>query len=253
MTTYTINHNDQYNSLEIFFDGKPDEAVRSALKGLKFRWHRIKKCWYGFADEETVRAAIESNPLSEYGSTFKDGYMGGIAWEGNHSNEPLYGASLTKALRDAFKKCGIKGVTVRSHSYSGGQSVYITITPFAGDLLTLDEYVKASSLFDFQSFGYVRDPENDYREVLLQTAENGPKEEYDRLLRAVAKNYYDRVVEGNSINERYFDEEKIFTDQFKKRLLAIKRIVDSYNHDDSNSMVDYFDRGFYEHYKLKAC
>ena len=179
--------------------------------------------------------------------------MGGIAWEGNHSNEPLYGASLTKALREAFKKCGIKGVTVRSHSYSGGQSVYITITPFDGDLLTLDEYVKASSLFDFHSCGYVRDPENDYREVLLQTAENGPKEEYDRLLRAVAKNYYDRVVEGNSINERYFDEEKIFTDQFKKRLLAIKRIVDSYNYDDSNSMVDYFNRGFYEHYRLKAC
>ena len=54
--TYTINHNDQYNSLEIFFDGKPDEAVRAALKGLKFRWHRVKKCWYGFSDEETVRS-----------------------------------------------------------------------------------------------------------------------------------------------------------------------------------------------------
>ena len=59
--TYTINTNAQFNSLEIFFDGKPDEVVRNALKELKFRWHGAKRCWYGFADEATAKAAIEGN------------------------------------------------------------------------------------------------------------------------------------------------------------------------------------------------
>lgn len=61
--TYTITTNAQFNSLEIFFDGKPDEIVRNALKELKFRWHGVKKCWYGFADESTVRKAIGCNEI----------------------------------------------------------------------------------------------------------------------------------------------------------------------------------------------
>lgn len=59
MESYTINKNAQFNSLEVVFNGKPSEAVRTALKSLKFRWHSVRKLWYGYADEETVRAAIE--------------------------------------------------------------------------------------------------------------------------------------------------------------------------------------------------
>lgn len=56
--TYTVNTNTEFNSLEIFFDGKPNEAIRNALKELKFRWHSVKKCWYGYSEEAKVRAAI---------------------------------------------------------------------------------------------------------------------------------------------------------------------------------------------------
>lgn len=57
--TYTITQNTQYNSIEIAFDGKPSEAVRSALKSLRFRWHKVKKIWYGYTDAETATKAIE--------------------------------------------------------------------------------------------------------------------------------------------------------------------------------------------------
>ena len=57
---YTINKNEAFNSFEIAFDGKPSEAVRAALKGLRYRWHSIKKVWYGYSDEETVRTAISN-------------------------------------------------------------------------------------------------------------------------------------------------------------------------------------------------
>lgn len=57
--TYTITNNTQFNSLEIVFDCKPAEEIREALKALRFRWHSVKKCWYGYTDEATVRQALE--------------------------------------------------------------------------------------------------------------------------------------------------------------------------------------------------
>lgn len=57
--TYSINNNAEYNSIEINFDGKPSEAIREALKALRFRWHGVRRVWYGYADEQTARTAIE--------------------------------------------------------------------------------------------------------------------------------------------------------------------------------------------------
>lgn len=62
---YTITKNTEYNSLEIVFDGKPSVEVRDALKALRFRWHGVKKCWYGYTDEQTVRAAIDGRPTDD--------------------------------------------------------------------------------------------------------------------------------------------------------------------------------------------
>lgn len=56
--TYTINTNPKFNSLEITFASKPTEAIRTTLKDLRFRWHSVKKVWYGYKDEETVKAAL---------------------------------------------------------------------------------------------------------------------------------------------------------------------------------------------------
>lgn len=60
--TYTINRNNSYNSIEILFDNKPTEEIRNALKALRFRWHNVKKVWYGYSTEEAVKAAIEGKP-----------------------------------------------------------------------------------------------------------------------------------------------------------------------------------------------
>lgn len=63
--TYAISKNEQYGSIEIAFDEKPSEAVRTALKGIRFRWNGVKKIWYGFADEDTTRKAIEGAESGE--------------------------------------------------------------------------------------------------------------------------------------------------------------------------------------------
>lgn len=59
MTAYTINTNTEFNSTEISFEGKPSEAIRDALKALRFRWHNVKKVWYGYKTREEVEAAIK--------------------------------------------------------------------------------------------------------------------------------------------------------------------------------------------------
>ena len=63
--TYTITNNANFGSVEIAFDGKPEQAIRDALKALRFRWHKVKKVWYGYTDAATARAAIEGADASE--------------------------------------------------------------------------------------------------------------------------------------------------------------------------------------------
>lgn len=64
--TATITTNTAKKSIEIAFDGKPAAEVREALKGLRFRWNPTRGIWYGFADEQTTREAIEN---AEKGAT----------------------------------------------------------------------------------------------------------------------------------------------------------------------------------------
>ncbi|MBQ8497913.1 MAG: hypothetical protein IJ489_10745 [Clostridia bacterium] len=63
--TYTINQNQQFGSIEISFDGKPFEAIREALKSLNFRWHNVKKVWYGFAEESAIVAILNGNETEQ--------------------------------------------------------------------------------------------------------------------------------------------------------------------------------------------
>lgn len=56
---FTITKNPMFNSLEITFTEKPPEKIRNVLKANKFRWHSVKSVWYGYADEDTIRKAIE--------------------------------------------------------------------------------------------------------------------------------------------------------------------------------------------------
>lgn len=44
MCTMAINN--EFNGIELTFEGKPEESIREAMKAAGFRWHRMKKLWY---------------------------------------------------------------------------------------------------------------------------------------------------------------------------------------------------------------
>lgn len=68
MTNYSIAVNPQFNSIEISFSEKPSEQIREALKALKFRWHGVKRVWYGYSTEAEAREAIEGKGTQDKAS-----------------------------------------------------------------------------------------------------------------------------------------------------------------------------------------
>ena len=249
---YTITNNSQFNSIEISFDSKPSAEVREALKALRFRWHGQKKVWYGYTTEDEARKAIEAatNPDAVYTVTTRPGYMGAIAWDGSNAKRGLYGAELSAAIRQAFKTVGLHGVTVSCKTYSGGQNVGIKVKATAADYISLDEFVAGAKWTDFTRVGWVYDYDIG-RDVLTDSAYNWDSDKIERQTKALAtdewKHYTSQAVDFSYRDAANY---RIFTPAFVEKLQLIRKIMDSFNYDDSNSMVDYFDRGFYETFQI---
>lgn len=235
---------------------------KETLKALGCRWSKKRQKWYWKPSLKDAPVGVIEMPQSNYYCESREGYMGATAWDGSNSQKGLYGAELTKALRTEFKKCGIKGVTISKSTYSGGQSVYIKITPTIADFIPYDDYHKdKQERRRYRNFIHgVTDPDTgEWCETRdIEWMDGDKKEKFYEL---AIRQTYDYYLHGCDLNEHNFygdDSEvpygrsysDIFTKPFLDKLQLIKKIVDSYNYDDSNSMVDYFDRGFYENYTL---
>ena len=59
------------------------------------------------------------------------------------SGKALYGADLSAAIRADTKAAGLKGVTVKCQSYSGGQSITATIRTSPADYIDEADYIAA--------------------------------------------------------------------------------------------------------------
>lgn len=55
MCTMAINN--EFNGIELTFEGKPAEEIREAMKAAGFRWHRMKKLWYAKQNPERMELA----------------------------------------------------------------------------------------------------------------------------------------------------------------------------------------------------
>lgn len=53
--TYKINN--EHNGIEIYFDSVPDKEMLSKLHEKRWRWHKIKKCWYHVQSEDAISFA----------------------------------------------------------------------------------------------------------------------------------------------------------------------------------------------------
>lgn len=192
--------------------------------------------------------------MEKYSIRKMNGSYSGGGWEGNNSHKHLYGAELAKAIREEFKANKIKGVTVRSETYSGGQSITITLRPKMTDFIPFVDYegIKMENINPYQFGSRVKDLNGNW--ISINEMYNLPREEYIAIYKQMILEYYEEHVNtgksGTSVNEHNFDLYDFFTEEYRNKLKAIKMIVDSFNYDDSDIMTDYFCRGFYDHYTL---
>lgn len=69
---FTITENGSFGSIEISFTEKPSEAVRDALKAMRFRWHGQRRVWYGYRTEDEAKLAIRNAQRMERGKAKQD-------------------------------------------------------------------------------------------------------------------------------------------------------------------------------------
>lgn len=269
---YRIVKNEEHNGLEIYFGEKPTEEIRAALKEIKFRWHGVKKCWYGRADRETVENILGGKISEKNGERAEilkkcycdvvDAYMdpeGGF--KGSNSDVPCY--EVAPKIREILKKCGIKGVTISQKHFSGGMEIRVKVKVFAGDIREYEEI--REQVEDANFIGVCRNnwmvvpnaPAGDERYMKSEDFFKWDGERQREALAFWGRRWYDRaragkfgsITRGHQVNQKDYP---LFTESFFDRWNAVTRIVSSFNYDRSNSQVDYFEVNFYEDYEIIA-
>lgn len=132
---YEMLKNDAYDSMEIYFESVPSKDVRDRLKEIGCRWHNVKKCWYSYKDEETIRCAIDgAETENNYVVEETEGYMGGGGYVGCNYRKWSCQDELKTLLIQEFKKNGIKA-SIRKNRGGWSYSLTITITADKKDVL----------------------------------------------------------------------------------------------------------------------
>lgn len=244
MTNYEIRENHQYNSREVYFDGKPSRATLDALKALKMRWNRVKSCWYGYAQECDLINAIIAN--TEGATVYTDGYLGGGAVYGAKSDKHLYGADLSKAIREDIKAAGIKGASVRCKSYSGGQSITVTLSLPESAYVTKEQFAAdyriPTSAFDYVGEGGKIQTMHIDKFYSRETS----AEEREKIRISAAVYEYHRAAESEiEVNQYHLDKYTVYTPATLEIIKKVNAIICAYRYDESNAMVDYFNTNFY--------
>lgn len=252
MTNYEIKTNEQFNSKEVYFDGKPNFEILKGLKALKMRWNPKKSCWYGYASETDIINAITGatntvqEETKEYttGTVYSEGYLGAIRTDGVNSHKSLFGADLSKAIREHLKHENIKGVTVSCKSYSGGQSITAKIKLSDNDVVDFEEYFN-----DFKvpcsSWSHYLDENGNHKDIHGEEFYSLSDEEQARIKKLIAQASLTQAKKGISINQFCIDKYTEYSEDLLKKIHKVNEIIKSYNYDDSNSMVDYFETNFY--------
>lgn len=258
MTMYEIRQNRQYDSREVYFEGKPAEAVREALKALKMRWNGRKKCWYGFVPEHEIITTIQTAELADSGegaTVYTDGYLGGGAVYGAKSGQRLSGSDLVAAIRADLKAAKIKGVTI-SRGRSG--DIYATVTIETSDLVAGYRITDSELLHRLHKYGAFDGERWIYAVEIGKPDEHGVSvsvtdPEYITLADRVSAYEVQKYSSSVDINQYYLDSDHYpeLVQAFIEKLQTVAAIIGAYRYDESNSMVDYFNTNFYYNIKTK--
>ena len=259
-TIAEIKNNESQNGIEIYFKVYPLTGTKETMKKNGFRWNRKKGCWYAkkSLDTENIAGIMADTTLTEYEdiakktgeevkaitvnktrSTLTKPKTEIINLDNLGENTPLlYGAELSKAIRDDLKKRGVAGVSVRAK----GDSITVTVKATAADFVSIEE---AKERYTFSHFSCDADRGFYDGEKWVHNFHELSEEEKTR---GYEKYLAYSIKKIDSVNQYRLNKRDNFWElktDFYNKLCAIYKIANQWNYDNSDLMTDYHDVGYY--------
>lgn len=248
MTNLNVKLNLELNGVEVYFESKPDTKTLNYLKNNKFRWHRVKKCWYSKNGKESQKIIkdirkgnipeveelqIKKNNEEKLDISIIDdpdnAYLGGHGWYGVNSKKDYNIKDINKICKTELKKQNIK-IQAQRKNYN---SFYVQIFMDKNDIKTFEEFKKDFFRGYMTKKYYVKVNGKDVNTYHLT------KEEEYQLLNDDNVKYENYEVAKRELNDYIFNEKGM------KKIEKVEQFYNSFNYDYSNAMVDYFHKRFY--------
>lgn len=270
-----MKKNEEKNGIEIYFVVYPIQGTKNTLKKYGFRWNPKKSCWYAknSMDTDAIASAISDTSIEEYekiaeqtGETVKEitatpkapktpkaAAPEKINLDNLGGNAPsLHGAELAKAIREDLKRRGVKGVTVRARRITYDTGITVTVKATAADIVSVEEY---KIRYPYESFSC--DAMN-YHGVFcgdrwIYSAEWEKMTDEERRTAYHNHTIY-HLTKSPDFNKYHQDRKNYpsMTTAFYNKVVAIFKIANQWNYDNSDSMTDYFDVGYYLDIDIKT-
>lgn len=252
--------NEELNGIEISFSDKPSAATIESLKAAGYRWHRVKKLWYAKNTAERMALAQAITGGADAPATIapKAAKVETINMDGvGHKPKTAHGADFAKVMREEFKARGVKGVSVRCNRGGWTDSITITVKATPEDFASVEEmtqrYMLGEFACDIQRKGVYVGANQEYLdysmwEKMTDAEQAATHAQYVKEAAARFSSIYATHGMRDSRNSYYE-----LTTAFYNKLLKVSEIAMQWNWDNSDSMTDYFDTGYYLDIDVKKC
>lgn len=211
--------NNELKGVELYFDGKPLQAIIDTLKSNGFRWHNFKKCWYAKQSDSTMAIANK--------------YINNEESNTSYLTAPETATTVkTKSVKETIKPLyervqfiqGTADTSKYRYRFVGSNYTGLSVKETAAEIR---KHIKAQ--FPEVKFSVT----SDYHKIYVEI-KSSP---YNNL----------KLAYSSDIETR---EYRLYEEENNKELIAIKKycqdLLDSYNYDDSDSMSDYFNCHYYD-------
>lgn len=239
MKNITINTNKKLNGIEIAFASKPDREYLDLLKSNGFRWHRQKKLWYAKENSKT-RSVVEQIKDNDDLMAFKgfkevEGYLGSPGFKGINNDLGLSRKDRNALIKKEFKKrFPMFKVSIRQGKGGYLDSVNVELTVSRSrDVIDLNSFKSNFSNLD----------------TFFQFGELGYGSNIDDNVKDYNKDHNKYISNRYELLKKY-EKECVLSDASHDAMKWLKDAFCSFNHDESNGMVDYFDRDIYDFYSF---
>lgn len=245
MKNLEILINQELNGIELKFAEKPSIDVIESVKANGFKWSSKKRIWWAKNTAERLAFVETLGEVSPAPSSAPSSKVELINMEGVGSKEKTaYGADLAKVIREELKTRGVKGVTVRARRITYDTGITITVKATADDLASIEEAKERYTMSCFEHDVYNNGLYIGDRWLYANEFETMSEEDKE----AVFYQYLDYAIRStNEFKQYHHDRKECFTlsSKFWHKCLCIYQIANQWNYDNSDSMTDYFDVGYY--------